>query len=44
MKENYFFSLWLRAFSRTTTMTMLFTALMALMTNTTKTFAQTSGT
>lgn len=44
MKKNYFFSLWLRAFSRTTTMTMLFTALMALMTNTTKTFAQTSGT
>lgn len=42
MKKNYFFSLWLRAFSRTTTMTMLFTALMALMTNTTKTFAQTS--
>lgn len=40
MKKNYFFSLWLRAFSRTTTMTMLFTALMALMTNTTKTFAQ----
>lgn len=44
MKKNYFFSLWLRAFSCTTTMTMLFTALMALMTNTTKTFAQTSGT
>lgn len=44
MKKNYFFSLWLRAFSRTTTMTMLFTALMALMTNTTKTFAQTLGT
>lgn len=41
MKKNYFFSLWLRAFSCTTTMTMLFTALMALMTNTTKTFAQT---
>lgn len=40
MKKNYFFSLWLRAFSCTTTMTMLFTALMALMTNTTKTFAQ----
>ena len=44
MKKNYFFSLWLRAFSCTTTMTMLFTALMALMTNTTKTFAQTFGT
>lgn len=44
MKKNYFFSLWLRAFSCTTTMTMLFTALMALMTNTTKTFAQTLGT
>ena len=44
MKKNYFFSLWLRAFSCTTTMTMLFTALMALMTNTTKTFAQTSDT
>lgn len=44
MKKNYFFSLWLRAFSCTTTMTMLFTALMALMTNTTKTFAQTKGT
>lgn len=44
MKKNYFFSLWLRAFSCTTTMTMLFTALMALMTNTTKTFAQTSNT
>lgn len=43
MKKNYFFSLWLRAFSCTTTMTMLFTALMALMTNTTKTFAQTKG-
>lgn len=41
MKKNYFFSLWLRAFSCTTTMTMLFTALMALMANTTKTFAQT---
>lgn len=40
MKKNYFFSLWLRAFSCTTTMTMLFTALMALMTNTTKTFAE----
>lgn len=40
MKKNYFFSLWLRAFSCTTTMTMLFTAFMALMTNTTKTFAQ----
>lgn len=40
MKKNYFFSLWLRAFSCTTTMTMLFTALMALMANTTKTFAQ----
>lgn len=38
MKKNYFFSLWLRAFSCTTTM--LFTALMALMANTTKTFAQ----
>lgn len=44
MKKNYFFSLWLRAFSCTTTMTMLFTALMALMANTTKTFAQNSGT
>lgn len=44
MKKNYFFSLWLRAFSCTTTMTMLFTALMALMTNTTKTFAENSGT
>lgn len=44
MKKNYFFSLWLRAFSCTTTMTMLFAALMALMTNTTKTFAQTFGT
>lgn len=44
MKKNYFFSLWLRAFSCTTTMTMLFTALMALTTNTTKTFAQTLGT
>lgn len=44
MKKNYFFSLWLRAFSCTTTMTMLFTALMALMANTTKTFAQTKGT
>lgn len=43
MKKNYFFSLWLRAFSCTTTMTMLFTALMALMANTTKTFAQTKG-
>ena len=43
MKKNYFFSLWLRAFSCTTTMTMLFTALMALMTNTTKTFAENSG-
>ncbi len=42
MKKNDFFSLWLRAFSCTTTMTMLFTALMALMTNTTKTFAQKS--
>ena len=40
MKKNYFFSLWLRAFSCTTTMTMLFTALMALMANTTKTFAK----
>lgn len=40
MKKNYFFSLWLRAFSCTTTMTMLFTALMTLMTNTTKTFAK----
>lgn len=44
MKKNYFFSLWLRAFSCTTTMTMLFTALMALMANTTKTFAQDFGT
>ena len=44
MKKNYFFSLWLRAFSCTTTMTMLFTALMALMFNNTKAFAQTSGT
>lgn len=44
MKKNYFFSLWLRAFSCTTTMTMLFTALMALMANTTKTFAQNLGT
>lgn len=44
MKKNYFFSLWLHAFSCTTTMTMLFTALMALTTNTTKTFAQTSNT
>ena len=44
MKKNYFFSLWLRAFSCTTTMTMLFTALMALMTNTTKMFAKTFGT
>lgn len=44
MKKNYFFSLWLRAFSCTTTMTMLFTALMALMANTTITFAQTLGT
>ncbi len=43
MKKNYFFSLWLRAFSCTTTMTMLFTALMALMANTTKTFAENSG-
>ena len=42
MKKNYFFSLWLRAFSCTTTMTMLFTALMALTANTTKTFAQKS--
>lgn len=42
MKKNDFFSLWLRAFSCTTTMTMLFTALMALMTNTTKMFAQKS--
>lgn len=40
MKKNYFFSLWLRAFSCTTTMTMLFTALMALTANTTKTFAK----
>lgn len=40
MKKNDFFSLWLHAFSCTTTMTMLFTAFMALMTNTTKTFAQ----
>ena len=44
MKKNYFFSLWLRAFSCTTTMTMLFTALMALTFSTTKTFAQTFGT
>lgn len=44
MKKNYFFSLWLRDFSCTTTMTMLFAALMALMTNTTKTFAENSGT
>lgn len=44
MKKNYFFSLWLRAFSCTTTMTMLFAALMALMTNTTKTFAENSST
>ena len=44
MKKNYFFSLWLRAFSCTTTMTMLFTAFMALMANTTKTFAQSLGT
>ena len=44
MKKNYFFSLWLRAFSCTTTMTMLFTALMALMANTTKTFAENLGT
>lgn len=44
MKKNDFFSLWLRAFSCTTTMTMLFTALMALMANTTKTFAQNSNT
>ena len=44
MKKNYFFSLWLRAFSCTTTMTMLFTALMALTFSTTKTFAQTLGT
>lgn len=36
--------MWLRAFSCTTTMTMLFIALMALMANTTKTFAQTFGT
>lgn len=43
MKKNYFFSLWLRAFSCTTTMTMLFAALMALMANTTKTFAENSG-
>ena len=42
MKKNYFFSLWLHAFSCTTTMTMLFTALMALTANTTKTFAQKS--
>ena len=40
MKKNYFFSLWLRAFSCTTTMTMLFTALMALTANTIKTFAK----
>ena len=44
MKKNDFFSLWLHAFSCTTTMTMLFTALMALMTNTTKMFAKTFGT
>lgn len=44
MKKNDFFSLWLHAFSCTTTMTMLFTALMALMFNTPKAFAQTSGT
>ncbi len=44
MKKIYFFSLWLHAFSCTTTMTMLFIALMALMANTTKTFAQTLGT
>lgn len=44
MKKNYFFSLWLRAFSCTTTMTMLFTALMALMANTTKTFEENSST
>lgn len=44
MKKNYFFSLWLRAFSCTTTMTMLFTALMALTFSTTKTFAQNSNT
>lgn len=44
MKKNYFFSLWLRAFSCTTTMTMLFTALMVLTFSTTKTFAQTLGT
>lgn len=44
MKKNDFFSLWLRAFSCTTTMTMLFTALMALMANTTKTFAENSST
>ena len=44
MKKNDFFSLWLHAFSCTTTMTMLFTALMALMTNTTKMFANTFGT
>ena len=44
MKKNYFFSLWLRAFSCTTTMTMLFAALMALTFSTTKTFAQTLGT
>ena len=43
MKKNDFFSLWLHAFSCTTTMTMLFTALMALMTNTTKMFAKTLG-
>lgn len=42
MKKNDFFSLWLHAFSCTTTMTMLFTALMALTANTTKTFAQKS--
>lgn len=42
MKKNDFFSLWLHAFSCTTTMTMLFAALMALMTNTTKMFAQKS--
>lgn len=44
MKKNDFFSLWLHAFSCTTTMTMLFTALMALMANTTKTFAENSST
>ena len=43
MRKNDFFSLLLNSFSRTTTTTMLF-ALMAMMANTTKTFAQTIGT